>query len=407
MTRLVLPLCLAEVLTMLGVFTFPALLPAFMGEWALSNTQAGWISGVYFAAYAVAAPLLITLTDRVDAKWVYAASALIAALSAVGFAVAADGFWTAMVFRALGGAALAGTYMPGLRILVDRLDARHGPQARARAVPLYTASFSLGTAVSYYAAGVLGDALGWRGAFAVAAVCAVGAAVIALAQGRQPPEAPAPSTKRTPLLDFRPVLRNRPAMGYVLGYAAHMWELFAFRSWVVAFLAAAAMVSGGTGGWPEPATVATLGALVAMGTSIGGAGLATRLGRSRTVAVYMGLSGLIGLGIGGLETVGYGLVALATLIYAGAIQLDSAALTTGAVDKAEPGRRGATLAVHSLLGFLAGFLGPLTMGMMLDAAPAGWSWGLGFASAGLVGLLGVPAILWGARKLSLDKPASS
>lgn len=404
MTRLALPLCLAEVLTMLGVFTFPALLPAFMDDWALSNTQAGWISGVYYAAYAVAAPLLISLTDRVDAKWVYAGGALLAALSAAGFALAADGFWTAMLFRALGGAALAGTYMPGLRILVDRLDVRVGPQGRARAVPLYTASFSLGTAISYYAAGLLGDAIGWRGAFAVAALAALGAAAVALAQGRQPPEPPAAGT-RTRLLDFRPVLRNRPAMGYVLGYAAHMWELFAFRSWVVAFLAAVAVTAGGTGGWPEPATVATLGALVAMAASIGGAAVATRLGRAGTVAVYMTLSGVLGLGIGGLDGLAYGLVAMVTLLYAGLIQLDSAALTTGAVETAESGRRGATLAVHSLVGFLAGFLGPLAMGMVLDAAPEGWNWGLGFASAALVGLLGVPAILWGARKLSLDKAA--
>lgn len=404
MMRLVVPLCAAEVLTMLGVFTFPALLPAFLGAWGLTNTQAGWISGVYFAAYALAAPLLIALTDRVDAKWVYAAGAVLAVASAAGFALAADGFWTAMLFRALGGAALAGTYMPGLRILVDRLDARHGERGRARAVPLYTASFSLGTAVSYYAAGLLGDVIGWRGAFAVAALAALGALAIALLQRPQPPEAPAGGAPAR-LLDFRPVLRNRPAMGYVLGYAAHMWELFAFRSWVVAFLAAVAVGAGGTGGWPEPATVATLGALVAMAASIGGADIATRLGRARTVAVFMVLSGGAGLGIGALDGLAYGLVAAATMLYAGFIQLDSAALTTGAVETARAGQRGATLAVHSLVGFLAGFLGPLAMGMVLDAAPAGAGWAMGFASAGLIGLLGVPAILWGARKLSLDNGA--
>ena len=38
------------------------------------------------------------------------------------------------------------------------------------------------------------------------------------------------------LLDFRPVLANRRAMAYVLAYFAHNWELFALRSWLVAFL---------------------------------------------------------------------------------------------------------------------------------------------------------------------------
>src|SRR5712691_10880867 len=35
---------------------------------------------------------------------------------------------------------------------------------------------------------------------------------------------------------FRAVLRTRAALGYIVGYAVHCWELFAFRSWVVAFL---------------------------------------------------------------------------------------------------------------------------------------------------------------------------
>jgi hypothetical protein len=37
------------------------------------------------------------------------------------------------------------------------------------------------------------------------------------------------------LLDFRPVLHNRPAMGYILGYGAHCFELYGIRTWLVAF----------------------------------------------------------------------------------------------------------------------------------------------------------------------------
>jgi len=36
---------------MVGVFSFPALLPDFVAEWGLSNTEAGWISGSIFAGY--------------------------------------------------------------------------------------------------------------------------------------------------------------------------------------------------------------------------------------------------------------------------------------------------------------------------------------------------------------------
>lgn len=376
-------LCAAQVLTMIGVFAFPTLLPAFTAQWSLSATEAGWISGVTFAAYAVAVPVLTAATDRLDARLVHLGGSTMAALSCLGFALLAEGFWSALALRALGGAALAGTYMPGLKALVDRT---HGPR-QPRWISFYTASFSLGTSASFLVTGWLGELLGWRAAYglsAAAALAAVALVGVALRPVRpQPPEMP------TPLLDFRPVLRNRPAMGYVLAYCAHTWELFGFRNWQVAFLAVVLAQQPGAAG-PGPAAAATLGALVAMAASIGGADLAQRFDRRRLCMVATTLSGLMALALGFLGGLPYGWVVAMTLVYSAAIQLDSAALTTGAVLMAEPGRRGATIAVHSLIGFGGGFVGPLAVGALLDAS--GGSWGLAFASLGVVALLGPLAL---------------
>jgi MFS family permease len=49
------------------------------------------------------------------------------------------------------------------------------------------------------------------------------------------------------------------------------------------------------------------------------------------------------------------------------VWLDSSSLTAGAAGTAEPARRGATLAVHSTLGYAGGFVGPLIIGYALDA----------------------------------------
>ena len=68
---LVISICLAEVLGMLSFATFQALIPTFAAEWGLSNTDAGWISGIYFAGYVGAVPVLVSLTDRVDPKRIY------------------------------------------------------------------------------------------------------------------------------------------------------------------------------------------------------------------------------------------------------------------------------------------------------------------------------------------------
>ena len=145
MTGLVFLICLAEVLTMVGIFAVPALLNDFIEVWYLSNTEAGWITGVLLGAYAISVPIIVNLTDRIDARTIYIFGALTASLSFLLFAIFAQGFWSAFVFRIISGIGLAATYMPGLRMLVDRYQ---GDRA-SRGVAFYTASFSLGTAVSF------------------------------------------------------------------------------------------------------------------------------------------------------------------------------------------------------------------------------------------------------------------
>lgn len=373
---------------MIATFAFPAALPVFMAEWRLSSGQAGWIGGIFFLGYAVAVPLLVTVTDRVDARRVFLGGALVIAAGAAGFAMVAEGFWSALAFRALGGAGLAATYMPGLRALVDRFDGPRQPHA----ISFYTASFSLGTGASFLVVGELAQGLGWRMAFAVAAGCSALAAVIAA--GLRPVTPPAPDAP-VRLLDFRPVLQNRQVMGWILAYTAHCWELFATRSWQVAFLTFVAATQGGAVGL-SPAGTATAGALVAMLASIGGADLALRIGRRRLVLASIASSGVASLALGWTAALPYATVMAFIILQSALVQLDSAALTTGAIQAADPARRGAAMALHSFLGFTAGAVAPAVVGGVLDAAGGGGSplaWGLAFVAVGCGGLAGIPALL--------------
>ena len=64
---------------------------------------------------------------------------------------------------------------------------------------------------------------------------------------------------------------------------------------------------------------------------------------------------------------------------------------------AEQGRRGATLGVHAFIGFSGGAVGPIAVGLVLDLSGGGLtalSWGLGFASMGVVTLLGPFCLYW-------------
>jgi MFS family permease len=77
------------------------------------------------------------------------------------------------------------------------------------------------------------------------------------------------------------------------------------------------------------------------------------------------------------------------MIYGFFVWLDSSSLTAGAAGTAEPTRRGATLAVHSMLGYTGGFAGPLIIGFILDLA-GGMSrigWGVAFLAIAVLVLL--------------------
>src|SRR5262247_2843042 len=169
--RLVTLVCIAQVCAQIGAYTWPALLPGFIATWHITNGEAGWITGLFYAAYTVSVPILVTITDRVDPRSVYLTGVGLTVVSHIGFAVFADGPWSAGVARVLAGVGWAGTYMTGLKLLADRVE----PALMSRAVAGHAASIGIAGALSFLFAGLLSRWLGWRGAFAGAA----GAAALA------------------------------------------------------------------------------------------------------------------------------------------------------------------------------------------------------------------------------------
>ena len=150
---------------MLGFSTYAALLPELRDAWSLSNSQAGIVGGMFFAGYAATVSFWTALTDRVDGRWVYLAGSLLAGAASAGFGLAATGFLSAVLFQIVLGIGIAATYMPGLRLLSDRIS---GPY-QSRYISFYTSFFGIGTALSLAAAGWIAAAHGWRAAFVVPA----------------------------------------------------------------------------------------------------------------------------------------------------------------------------------------------------------------------------------------------
>src|SRR6185295_5869767 len=197
---------------MLGFATYAALLPELRDLWRLSNAEAGVIGSAFFAGYIATVSYWTALTDRVDGRRIYLTGSLLATLGGAGFGLAADGLASAMLFQVLLGAGVAGTYMPGLRLLSDHVS---GP-SQSRYISFYTSFFGIGTALSLALAGLLTATHGWRTAFVVSAIgpLLAGITVFALVSKTETPakdKAPFSLATLFPLAAWRKVLANRAA----------------------------------------------------------------------------------------------------------------------------------------------------------------------------------------------------
>lgn len=383
--RLVALVCAAQVLVQIGAFFWPALLPGMMQRWSLTNSEAGWITAVFYGAYLLAVPVLVTLTDRVDPRKVYLFGVGCTVLGHLLFGLFADGFWSALLLRALTGIGWAGTYMTGLKLLADQVSGK----LMSRAVTGHAASIGISGAASFAFADLLADLAGWRMAFVVAAGSAALAwlMVAFFVRTRKAPARPAASDGRS-LYDFRPVFANRSAMAYAIAYCVHTLEMNALRGWGVAFLGYVALSTGAGATATVLSPTSTIALLGVIGTlsSVVGNEASVRLGRRRLVTLAMASSIVLACSVGYLGTLSYPIAVGLLLLWGIATWLDSSSLTAGAAGTAEPSRRGATLAIHSMLGYLGGFVGPLMIGVILDLSggmsPAGWA--AAFASMGVL-----------------------
>ncbi len=384
---------IAEIISLLGIATFPSLQPILIKNWSLSHTEVGWINGIYFLGYLVFVPILVSLTDRRSPKKIFLASTLIIAFSGVGFAYLADGFWSAMFFRLLAGIGLAGTYMPGLKLLSDHMEAINPSGEHSRAVAFYTSSFGLGSALSYFLAGEIEIIWGWKNAFLFSGLGALlSFIIIFFAASKEKPYTKDPLTN---FLNFRPVFKAPQVMGYVFAYAIHNFELFAFRSWIVSYLAFAMSVGPPSNFGLSATLIAAATNIVGLPSSIIGNEISRRIGRHRTITIIMLISALFACLMGVAVHLPFWAVVMVCMIYGITVTGESSSITAGVIAASPKGQKGATMAVHASIGFIGSFLGPLAFGIMLDLTyyfggqdAVGASWIIAFAFIGIITALG-------------------
>ena len=372
---------IAEFLGMSIWFSFSAIKSVIAEDWNISNTDAGYILSAFQLGYIAAVIVIGILADRFNTRAIFATSALAAGILNLGFALLARDLVSAMLLRFLVGAAMAGVYTPGIKIVAGWFT----PEERGRAVGVFVGALVLGSASPYLLAPVATD-VGWRALVVVTVVAAFASAAIMWFLVDDPPV-----QSSTPF-SFDPRLLKERSLALVnLGYVSHMWELYAMWGWIGPYLVYVLQQQGRS----EDAATDLGGQLAfaiigvgALACAIAGF-LGDRFGRTLTTSVLLIVSAASSFAFGFLETAPIALIAFVGLIYGFAIVGDSPLYSAGVTELAPRERIGAALGVQSVLGYGTTIVSVFLFGVIADRV----SWTAAFIMLGVGAMLGPIAML--------------
>ncbi len=375
-------LSLAELLGMSLWFAASAVSPALRGIWGLSVSEAAWLTTIvqlgFVAGTGVTA--VLNLADIIAARTLFAISALLGAAANAAI-LGAPGYESALVLRFLTGFFLAGVYPPAMKMIATWFRA-----SRGLAIGTIVGALTIGKATPYLIRSI--PQVGLRPVILAASVGAVAAALIVLIGYR---EGPYPFAARAfSWGHVGEVARIREWRLATTSYLGHMFELYAFWTWIPAFLAAS--IAAESGGRFRMSRFVSLLAFATI--AIGGAGsvwgglFADKRGRERLVTISLVMSGLC-CAISGL-VFGQALWLLGALAMTWGffVIADSAQFSTLVTEAVPPYAVGTALTMQTSLGFLLTML-PMQVLPRL-AAIVGWRWS--FAVLALGPLVGIAAI---------------
>ena len=375
---------------LLVFMSFAGALPLIQAEWGLTNVQAGAIQSAGQVGYVLAVLVSASLTDYIDPKRMIVGGVIMTGISNLLFAGFAADTTSAVIFRALVGFGIAGIYMPGMKLISQRIPAAD----RGGAVGFFVAFFTLGAAVSIALGGILASVLGWRTAFALMTAGPIVGTYISWRH--LPAGAARPNASGTPR-PIRELLSNRAALAVILIYACHGWEVLGMRSWLAAFLTAVRTEAGLdlSAATRSGSAIAGLATVVAAVATAGIGAVSDRVSRVKLTAAAMILGLIFILLLGWSAHLPWGIVVTVSLVAAFVTNADSAVISTQLTEVVPQDLLGRTLAIYSFLGFTSGSISPLVFGATLDYTGAHpvtgfldpWTWAFAtFAAASVVGL---------------------
>jgi MFS family permease len=341
-------LALAELMAMGLWFSGSAVVPQLSAEWGLSGSGQSWMTMSVQLGFVVGAILsaVLNLADRLSLQRLIAISALIGAAANAAIPLLDLGAGSALALRFVTGAALAGVYPPGMKMV-----ATWTTRDRGLAIGFLIGALAIGSALPHLlnAVSLFGpDGMPpWRTVLlASSAIAAIGAVIVGVAveTGSNLAKASAFSWRHA-----GGGLADPPTRFANFGYLGHMWELYAMWTWAPVFV----LASYERAGWSiEHARLVGFAIIAAgaFGSLVAGI-LADRIGRTVVAAASLLISGSCCLVVG-FSFDDPALLTVICLVWGFAVVADSAQFSAAVSELADARYVGTALTVQTSLGFL-------------------------------------------------------
>ena len=373
-------LAIAELFGMSLWFSASAVSPQLRSIWGLSAGQTGWLTTIVQLGFVCGTAVIavLNLADLVPAARLFSASALLAAAANAAI-LAVPGYVPALVLRLLTGFFLAGVYPPAMKMASTWFR-----EERGLAIGVIVGALTVGKATPYLVRAI--PHVGVRPVVLTASAgAAIGAALVALGYRDGPfPFVP----RRFSWNHVGDVVRIREWRLATGSYLGHMFELYAFWTWIPAFLAASFAASAHV---RAPRFIS----LLAFTTiAIGGAGciwgglFADKRGRERLVSISLFMSGACCLLSALLFAKPLWVLGALAMTWGFFVISDSSQFSTLVTESVPPHAVGTALTVQTSLGFLLTIL-PMQM-VPAIALHTGWRWA--FVLLALGPAVGITAI---------------
>ncbi|MFN2637129.1 MAG: MFS transporter [Gemmatimonadaceae bacterium] len=379
-------LSLAELLGMSLWFAASAVTPQLRGLWGLTTSEAAWLTTVVQFGFVCGTALsaLLNLADLVPARTLFSGSALLGAVANAAILIA-PGYPSALLLRFMTGFFLAGVYPPAMKMTATWFRSQRG-----LAIGVIVGALTVGKATPY-----LVRALPRVGLRPVVMTSSVGALIAAALVASAYRDGPFPFASRPFSWSHAgEVVRVREWRLATASYLGHMFELYAFWTWIPAFLGASvATAAGGAIRAPRFISLLTFTTIAIGGFGCVWGGLfADKRGRERLVTIALFVSGFCCAVSGFLFGAPLGVLGALVMTWGFFVIADSAQFSTLVTESVPPHAVGTALTIQTSLGFLLTML-PMQV-VPLIAQRVGWRWGFSILSLGPVA--GIAAI----RRLS-------